>query len=278
MNSEKFLTGEELEQIYRTDKSNDLLKDPNNLKKLLNYALNKKDTIDSNFDMGIVDFCVDGLEDQVAIDEERIAFMKEKQAFIAREWEKKRAFYSFRRVAAAAAVFVMIVSGVLFSNSTQVEAGIFDWISRLFAVVKEDGGEQLSFSTPDTTLTAIEREEGHLPDSLPEEFEFEKSYSDTSDYGRKYDYRFNDTTSEQILSINILEYKDNLSLSNSEIEINKNSSYKIEENDITYYYSENMDRNYISWVYDNKIYKINGAFTFSKLEEILSLYKKEQVK
>lgn len=276
MNSEKFLTGEELEQIYRTDKSSDLLKDPNNLKKLLNYALNKKDTIDSNFDMEIVDFCVDGLEDQVAIDEERIAFMKEKQEFIAKEWEKKRVFYSFRRVAAAAAVFVMIVSGVLFSNSTEVEAGIFDWISRLFAVVKEDGGEQLSFSTPDATLTSIEQEEGHLPDSLPEEFEFIVSEVTYGEFITKYIYEFQHTETGHVLTIHISTSSDFQTLTNTELEINKNSSKIITKQNITYYYSENNEINCISWIYKNSIYKINGSFSIDVLEEILSLYQEEQ--
>lgn len=275
MNPEKFLTGEELEQIYRTDKSSDLLKDPNNLKKLLNYALNKKDTIDSNFDMEIVDFCVDGLEDQVAIDEERIAFMKEKQEFIAKEQEKKRVFYSFGKVAAAAAVFVVIVSGVLFSSSTEVEAGIFDWISRLFVTVK-DGGEQLSFSTPDTTLTAIEREEGHLPDSLPEGFEFETVYSDTDSPEKRYSYRFKNQN-DQILSIQVIKYTNNEILTNTELEINKNSSKTLKNNNITYYYTENTSINYISWIYNKNLYKISGEFPFSILEEIVSCYEKEQL-
>lgn len=275
MNSEQVLTGEDLEQIYLTDKSTDLLKDPNNLKILLNHALNKKDRMDSNSNMEIIDFCVDGLESQVPIDDERIAFMQEKQEFIAREQEKKRMFSSFSKVAAAAAMFVVIVGVAVFGSGTESEAGVFDWIRSLITREK-DGGEQLSISSPDSTLMKIEEKEGHLPDSLPDNFEFITSYVMNTSHKTKYMYEFEDINTSNILYIEISESADFDNLVNAELEINKNSSNIVEEDNIIYYYSANEGINYISWAYNNKIYKIRGNFNQAELDSILSFYKEEQ--
>ena len=275
MNSEQVLTGEDLEQIYLTDKSSDLLKDPNNLKILLNHALNKKDRMDSNSNMEIIDFCVDGLESQVPIDDERIAFMQEKQEFIAREREKKRMFHSISKVAAAAAMFVVIVGVAVFGSGTESEAGVFDWIRSLIVKVKDDG-EQLSFHSSDTTLMKIEQKEGHLPDNLPENFVFVKSYIADTAHKTKYVYEFEDSYTSNILYIEISESTDFQNLLNTELEIKKNSSATSEENDTIYYYSTNKTDNYISWAYSEKIYKIRGNFSHEELDNILSFYKKEQ--
>lgn len=275
MNSEQVLTGEDLEQIYLTDKSSDLLKDPNNLKILLNHALNKKDRMDSNSNMEIIDFCVEGLESQVPIDDERIAFMQEKQEFIARVREKKRMFHSISKVAAAAAMFVVIVGVAVFGNGMESEAGVFDWIRSLIVEIK-DGGEQLSISSPDSTMMAIERKEGHLPDSLPENFVFETSYVTNSIHESRYIYQFKDINTSNVLYIEISESTDFQNLVNDELEIKKGSSSTTEDNNITYYYSINSKNNYISWAYEKKIYKIRGKFSHEELDNILSFYKKEQ--
>lgn len=275
MNSKQILTGEDLEQIYLTDKSSDLLKDPNNLKILLNHALNKKDRMDSNSNMEIIDFCVDGLESQVPIDDERIAFMQEKQEFIAREQEKKRKFHSISKVAAAAAMFVVIVGVAMFGNGTESEAGVFDWIRSLIVKIKDDE-EQLSMSSPNSTMMAIERKEGHLPDSLPENFVYVSSNLIETIHKSSYIYKFEDINTSNILYIEISESADFQNLVNTELEIDKHSSEPIEQDNIIYYYSSNEERNRIAWAYNQKIYKIWGHFSQEELDTILSFYKKEQ--
>lgn len=274
MDSRQSLSGAELFALFLEDQTDPQFHNPDNLKLLLNHALNNiEETIDSNLEMEIVDFCVARLQVNQTMDEKRIAYYREKYNLAEKEQEYERKIRRWKKLAATAAVFVVMVgAGLFFGGNNVSQAGIIEWIINLFV---EDKGEQLSISTGDMYLSEIEVKEGHLPDSLPDEFTFLNVYVSSSSIEENYIYRFNDIE-EHILIIEIKEFTNSDTRNNCELEINQNSSKTERNNNHTYYYSSNMSDNYISWIYDNKIYTISGEFNFSKLEEICSLYEMEQ--
>lgn len=273
MDSRQSLSGAELHLLYLEDKTSNHFTNPENIKSLLNYTLNNMEgKIDSNLEMEIIDFCVDKIRDDTTLDEERIQFLRDKYNLIEKEQEYQRKIRRIKRYAAAAAVFVVMVGGICFGGARESKAGIIEWITSLFVV---DKGEQLSLGTGDMNLETIEIKEGHLPESLPNEFVFDSSRTSSSSLQDSYLYRFYDTT-KRLLMIEINEYSDSHFPTNKEIETKNNSSETKTKGNTTYYYSSNESRNSISWIYDNNIYTIRGEFDFSELEEILSFYEEDQ--
>lgn len=275
MDSRQSLSGAELFALFLEDQTDPQFHNPDNLKLLLNHALNNiEETIDSNLEMEIVDFCVARLQVNQTMDEKRIAYYREKYNLAEKEQEYERKIRRWKKLAATAAVFVVMVgAGLFFGGNNVSQAGIIEWIINLFV---EDKGEQLSISTGDMYLSGIEMKEGHLPEKLPDEFVFEKSYSSSSSITDYYAYRFINQNNE-VLFIEINEYKDSQFLTNKEIEIHNNSNETKSNYNHTYYYSCNESRNTISWVYNNTLYIIRGNFEYSKLEEILNFYEEEQI-
>jgi hypothetical protein len=129
--------------------------------------------------------------------------------------------------------------------------------------------------SPNSTLSGIEKKEGHLPDSLPDEFSFSGIFQDDASFVSTYNYIFEDASGNQ-LSIYIKDYGDYQPDYNNEIEINKNTTTKQTIDGVNYYYTSNQNINSISWGYKNCIYDICGKYSFDKLEDILSLYREEQ--
>ena len=268
MDSTKFLTGAELEQLYLSDPSNDHLKNQENLKTLLNHVLKKNMRELTDSDKEILDFCQAGLHPEGFLDETKIQFLRDKYAVIAEEKKKQRIFRNVQKIAACF-VFVVVGGVLAFTFSgIESEAGIFDWVKDLFI---EEDGEQLVISTPDATMQKIEMKEGHLPDRLPDEFRFDNSYTSSSTGSSIYNYYFVNTSNQKLL-IFIREFQDSSLLHEYKQEITEASTKSIEKNGVIYYYNSNNDENLISWVFDYQIYSISGAFTFSKLEEVLSYY------
>ena len=57
-----------------------------------------------------------------------------------------------------------------------------------------------------------------------------------------------------------------------EAELNQSSLKTIIRNKTTYYYAENYETKYISWILDSSVFSIIGNFSFNDLETILSYY------
>lgn len=273
MNSNTSLSGEDLKNLYTENKLNDHLNNPENLKKLLNYELDcMGDTFDSNDSFEIIDFCVDKLKEIEPIDEQKMNFLGQKIMLEARELDHKMKFRRIRKFTVVAATFGIIIV-VAFFGGTKGYAGKFDFIHSLIA---QDKGEQLSLETSDSTLDNIEVKEGHLPNSFSEKYSFLKSSKDITSYVSTYNYIF-ENPKQQKLYILIKDFKNSKSAFKNEIELNTNSLKKETIDEITYYYSCNQNINSISWIYKSCIYKITGSLSFNDLEEILSLYREEQI-
>lgn len=270
MDSTKFLTGAELEQLYLSDPSNDHLKNQENLKTLLNHVLKKNMRELTDSDKEILDFCQAGLHPEGFLDETKIQFLRDKYAVIAQEKKKQRIFRDVQKIAACF-VFVVVGGVLAFTFSgIESEAGIFDWVKDLF-IEEDDSGEQLVISTPDATLQQVEMKEGHLPDKLPEGFVFEESHTTTSTFSSVYQYYFHDSKSSKLL-ITITELNDIDTLHQHKQEITESSSNMQEVNDTIYYYSSNNNKNRISWIEDLTILSITGEYPFSLIEEVISYY------
>lgn len=271
MNSNKSLSGEYLKILYTENKLDDHLQTPENLRTLLNYELDcMGDTFDSNSSFEIIDFCIDKLKDLEPVDEQKINFLGQKIQLESKEFQRKMKFRHFRRFATMAAT-IGVIAGVMFFANEEGYAGKFDLLHLL---TTQDKGEQLSLDTSDMTLNQFEIEEGHLPDTLPDQFSFEKSHKETSSPVSAYTYTFID--SNQIkLKIHILDFSNDYTHFNKELEINRNSSEIKSFMNHECYYNSNYDIKSISWAIDNKIYTVFGEFRFHELEEIVSLYLKE---
>ena len=268
MDSTKFLTGAELEQLYLSDPSNDHLKNQENLKTLLNHVLKKNMRELTDSDKEILDFCQAGLHPEGFLDETKIQFLRDKYAVIAQEKKKQRIFRNVQKIAAC---FVFVVAGGVLAftfSGIESEAGIFDWVKDLFI---EEDGEQLVISTPDATMQKIEMKEGHLPDKMPDDVHFIESCNSTSSVNSIYNYFFENSSGSEIL-IFIREFHDSNTLHKCKQEITKSSIKSIEENGNTYYYSSNNEKNRISWIEDYSVFVITGDISFSELETILSYY------
>lgn len=270
MDSTKFLTGAELEQLYLSDPSNDHLKNQENLKTLLNHVLKKNMRELTDSDKEILDFCQAGLHPEGFPDETKIQFLRDKYAVIAQEKKKQRIYRNVQKIAACF-VFVVVGGVLAFAFSgVESEAGIFDWVKDLF-IEEDDNGEQLVISTSDATLQQVEMKEGHLPDRLPDEFTFDRSHNETSSAASIYHYFFKASSDNELLIL-IRELQNKETLLQQKQEITEASTKTIENNGITYYYSSNNDQNRISWISDCTIYSIIGPFSFSVLEEIIANY------
>jgi hypothetical protein len=272
MNSNQILSGEDLKNLYTEHKLTTELQTQENLKKLLNYELdNIGDTFDSNFNFEIIDFCVEKLKEQDPVDEQKLDFLGKKIAYQSQEFNPHKKRRRTRKRAIKVAAILLVLSAVLVAGKESI-AGKFDFVRQL---IWEDKGEQLVMKSPDSTLSGIEKEEGHLPDSLPDEFNFIEVLQDKTAFVSTYNYIFEDTDGNQ-LSILINDYGDHEPNYNNEIEIKEGSTIEHKLNNTSYYYSTNQDINSISWGYKNCIYQISGVYSFTKLEEIISLYAEEQ--
>jgi hypothetical protein len=272
MNSNQILSGENLKNLYTEHKLTTELQTQENLKKLLNYELdNIGDTFDSNFNFEIIDFCVEKLKEQDPVDEQKLDFLGKKIAYESQEFNRQKKRRRTRKRAIKVAAILLVLSAVLVAGKESI-AGKFDFVRQL---IWEDRGEQLVMKSPDSTLSGIEKEEGHLPDSLPDEFSFSKVLQDNTALVSTYNYIFEDTDGKQ-LSIFIKDYGDHQPNYNTEIEINEHTTTKQTIDDVDYYYTCNQDINSISWGYKNCIYDICGKYSFDELENILSLYREEQ--
>lgn len=270
MDSKSSFSGEELLHLYLDDQANLLLCDPDNLKTLLNFSLNKiEEQMDSNLEMEIVDFCIARLQDNDAMQEDKITYLKEKYNLIEREQARQQRFRHWKRFAATAAVLVVMVSAGLFAgSSTKSQAGIVQWIINLFT---EDKGEQLSIHTGTVYTKDVEAKEGHLPEKVPDGFVY--ADYDFSSTGLEDIYTYFFTNNDQItLVIEVKEYTDSDTCNNYELEIKNNSSKTDTDANTTIYYSSNHTENSISWVNHNIIFNIYGDCDFSILEEIYSYY------
>lgn len=270
MDSTKFLTGAELEQLYLDDPSSDHLKNQQNLKTLLNHVLQKNMRDLTNSDQEILDFCQSRLYPEEHPGKAKIQFLRDKYAVMTDEM-KKRYFYAKMQKFAACFVF-MILGGFFVYNATGIEseAGIFDWVKDLF-IEEDDSGEQLVISTPDATMEKIEMKEGHLPKKMPEGYVFEKSNIITDDFASIYNYFFKDK-SNKIIHIYTREFYDSDTLHKFKQEISNSSSKTLKKNALTFYYSENNNYNIISWVSDYSIHSVSGKVSFTELEDIISYY------
>lgn len=273
MDSIQSLSGAELYALYLEDQADPRLSDPTNLKTLVNYALNKiEEQMDSNLELEIVDFCVARLKGDTTMNEEKIAYFREKYNLIEKEQARQRKVRRWTRTAAAAAIFVVMVGAGLFVGKTkESQAGIVQWIINLFV---EDKEEQLSINTGTVYSKDVEAKEGHLPEKMPDGFVYESYQFDTTGLEDIYTYFFSDRDN-QILTLEIKEFLDSNTSNNYEAEIIQNSTQTKQKNNITYYYSANNTGNCISWIHKNEILSIYGNFSFSKLEEVCSYYKRE---
>lgn len=273
MDSRQSLSGAELYALYLEDQTDPQLCDPDNLKSLLNYALNEiEEQMDSNLELEIVDFCVARLEGKNTMNEEKIAYFREKYNLVEKEQAHQRKVRRWTRAAATAAIFVVMVGAGLFVGGTnESQAGIVQWIIDLFV---EDKNEQLSINTGTVYSKDIEAKEGHLPEKMPDGFVYDEQTFTESALEDTYTYLFKDMhNTTLIISIKDFFYSD--ACNNYELEIRKNSSKQKNDDNFTYYYTQNESTNYISWIHNDKMYTIRGEFDFSLLEEICSYYKWE---
>lgn len=270
MDSKSSFSGEELHHLYLDDQANLLLCDPDNLKTLLNFSLNKiEEQMDSNLEMEIVDFCIARLQDNDAMQEDKITYLKEKYNLIEREQARQQRFRHWKRFAATAAVLVVMVSAGLFAgSSTKSQAGIMQWIINLFT---EDKGEQLSIHTGTVYTKDVEAKEGHLPEKVPDGFVYTGQEHTTSVVDDTYTYFFTDSEQHDLI-IEIKDFVDSTTCNNYELEIKNNSSKIDTTTSTTIYYSSNTTGNSISWINHNVIFNIYGDCDFSILEEIYSYY------
>lgn len=270
MDSTKFLTGAELEQLYLDDPSSDHLKNQQNLKTLLNHVLQKNMRDLTNSDQEILDFCQSRLYPEEHPGKTKIQFLRDKYTVMTDEM-KKRYFCAKMQKFAACFVF-MILGGFFIYNATGIEseAGIFDWVKDLF-IKEDDSGEQLVISTPDATMEKIEIKEGHLPKKMPEGYVFESS--DTSNVVgiSEYSYTFKNQSDGKTLII-VKEFENADTLHRLKQEMTHSSSYSSKTNNTSYYYSKNHAQNIISWIANQRIYSLVSTEPFSKLEQILSSY------
>ena len=272
MSSNKSLSGEYLKNLYTENKLCGEYLTHENLKTLLNYELDcMGDTIDSNYNFEIIDFCVEKLKDMEPVDEQKMAFLGQKIALEAKEQSRKRRSLRIRKYTAAAAAIGIVAGAVIFSGQEGL-AGKFDLVHRL---ISQDKGEQLVVKAPDMTLTEIEMKEGHLPKKLLDNYQLSSSHKDITPMVSSYSYTFVNTSNKELF-ITIKEYPNVKSTFNNEIEINKKSMKSKKSHNNTYYYSTNMDVNKISWSFGNNIYIISGELDFNELEDVLSLYIEEQ--
>lgn len=273
MDSIQSLSGAELYALYLENQADPRLSDSTNLKTLVNFALNKiEEQMDSNLELEIVDFCVARLKDDSTLNEEKIAYFREKYNLIEKAQARQRKVRRWTHTAAAAAIFVAMVGAGLFIDKTkESQAGIVQWIINLFV---EDKGEQLSINTGDMYLKEIEVKEGHLPEKLPDEFSYNNYQLSSTSLENTYAYLFNDLNNDT-LTIEIKEFPNKDTCNNYELEVKKHSSRIEEEHAHTIYYTQNTSANYISWIHNNCLYTLRGKFDFSTLENIFSYYKWE---
>lgn len=272
MDSKQTFSGEELKQLYKDGQFTDDLQTHENLKKLLNYELDVMgDTIDSNFNFEIIDFCIAKIKEMESMDEQKLNYLGDKISSEAKETERKENTQRSIKTAAKLTVVGFVACALIFTGQEGL-AGKFDLVHRL---IWQDKGEQLVMKSPDSTLTQIEKADEHLPAKLPKGFSFYESLKDTNSFITTYKYTFIDKESNKLFIL-IKDYGDSQIDYNNEIEINKNTVKEEKIGDTTYYYVSNKELNSISWIHKNCIYKIFGDYSFDKLEEILSLYVEEQ--
>lgn len=271
MNSNTSLSGEYLKTLYTENKLTDDLQTPENLKNLLNYELDcMGDTFDPDYSFEIIDFCVEKLKELEPIDEQKMNFLGQKIMLEAKEYDRQQRFRRLRSFAVYAAMIGIVVGVMLFSGA-EGYAGKFDFVHRLLS---QDKGEQLSLKTSDMTLSQIEMKEGHLPETMPDEFQFIKSFKENTSKVWIYNYSFRDSENKELIIV-IKEYPNAKIAYNNEIEIDKQSAKQEIIDNHTCYYSSNINSNTISWSQENSIYMINGDFSFNQLEEIVSQYNNE---
>lgn len=270
MDSKQSLSGAELYALYLEDQTDPQLCDPDNLKLLLNYALNEiEEQMDSNLELEIVDFCVARLEGKNTMSDEKIAYFREKYNLIEKEQAYQRKVRGWTRFAATAAILVIMVGAGLFVGGTkESQAGIVQWIINLFV---EDKGEQLSINTGTVYSKDIEVKEGHLPEKLPDGFVYDTYQFNSTGLEDIYTYFFANE-SASTLTIEIKEFLDFSTCNNYELEIKNKSSKIIKRDNMTYYYTKNKSTNYISWVYSRNMYTLRGELDYSILEDICSYY------
>lgn len=272
MNAKQSLSGEYLKKLYTENRLSDELQTHENIKTLLNYELdNMGDTIDSNFNFEIIDFCIEKLKETEPIDEQKLDFLGEKIMFKSQKIQQKEKKRRFRKMTAIVATVGIIVGAMAFSGEEGL-AGNFDFIHRL---IWKDEGEQLSLKTPDLTLKKVELKVGHLPDKMPRQFHFIDSNEISSNELSKYSYIFADKSDNKLI-IYITDYKNNKNTFDHEIEMNKRSSTIKSINDVECYYNSNHNINSISWPMNQQIYMVSGNFDFKILEQIVSLYFQEK--
>lgn len=268
MDPNQVLTGPELEVLYFKDKTNECFHEPENVRSLLTHVLNKDMGELTNSDFEIIEFCNARIHPEGFPDTKKLQFMHDKFAMIEKEKEKKRFCKNIGKIAAC---FVFIVMGGVLAfaySGMEAEAGIFDWVRSLFI---EEDGEQLVISTPGATLAEIEMVEGHLPDRLPDEYAFVRSSEITSSALSQYQYIFADKANKEII-IEITTLNDITTLHQYKSELNKSSLKTRTINETTYYYAENNDTKFISWILNSSIFSIMGPVSFSELEVIHSYY------
>lgn len=268
MNSKQAFSGEYLKQLFRDGQLTDDLQTHENLKILLNYELdNLGDTPDSNFNFDIIDFCIEKLKEMESMDEQKLDYLGQKLSFEAMEIERKENTRRNIKTAAKLTVVGLLVGAIVFTGQESL-AGRFDFVHRLFS---QDKGEQLSLETPNLTLKQVEMKEGHLPETLPEGYDFSKSSIDDSPISTDYSYTFIDSQKNRI-KIFIKEYPDYKTVLKHELEIDKNSVRKETRDDTLYYYRSNKNINSISWINEYSVFSIIGEISFNKLEKLASLY------
>jgi len=273
MDTNKFLTGPELEQLYHQDKTNAYFQEPENIKSLFTHILRKDMGELTNSDLEIIDFCHARILPDGFPDEKKLQFMYDKFDMIRKEKEKK-SFYGNVKKIAACFVFIIIGSLLVLSLETkEAEAGIFDWVRSLFI---EEEEEQLIIRTPNSAmpmnLREIEMKEGHLPERLPEGYVFEKSDVVTSYALSMHQYIFNDADCSPLI-IEVTEISNIDALHECQLELSKSSLKTLKNGNYHYYYITNNDKNSISWISNQTIHCISSTSTFHELENILSYYK-----
>ena len=272
LDSKQTFSGEELKQLYKDGQFTDDLQTHENLKKLLNYELDVMgDTIDSNFNFEIIDFCIAKIKEMESMDEQKLNYLGDKISSEAKETERKENPQRSIKTAAKLTVVGFVACALIFTGQEGL-AGKFDLVHRL---IWQDKGEQLSMKTPDMTLSQIEMEDGHLPDEMPDGFSYVDSEKIVSGSLVKYQYKFVNTDNKELL-VYIKDYKNNQTVFDNEIEITKNSSTLKLINNKKYYYNSNYHLNSISWANNKNIITISGDFEFEILEDILSLYMEEE--
>lgn len=272
MDSKQTFSGEELKQLYKAGQFTDDLQTHENLKKLLNYELDiMGDTIDSNFNFEIIDFCIARIKEMESMDEQKLNYLGNKISSEAEETERKENTQHSIKTTIKLTVIGVVACALIFAKQEGL-AGKFDLVHRL---IWQDKGEQLSMKTPDMTLSQIEMEAGHLPDEMPDGFRFVDSEKIISGKIIQYRYVFL-ADNEKKLTIYIMDYQEDKTIFDNELEITKNSSTIKVIDDKKYYYNSNYNLNTIAWVSNKSIITISGDFEFKILEDIRALYMEEE--